>query len=362
MIGIVPEKRPDNAKKIARPKTCPSCGAGDLENDGGFVRCVNPNCPAQLAERLKFFCGRNQMDIAEVGPAVIDVMLKAGVVKALPDLFRLSITDLKDLIVSEYERTDEEGGEGKEVKVTIGEKRAGNIVAGIAASKNRGLARVLAGLGILHVGVRTAQLVATHFHSLEKLHAASLADILNAPEMGGGVLKEVEKLQERHPAVAALSVEQIMGAAAIPADLERELRDAPAQSAHKKSPWESIEQLRGKGVAAKSLYDFLHSAPGEKVFAELHSLGLKLTEDIVHRAGPQPLAGMSIVVTGTLTQFTRGEIKKRIEELGGKTSESVSKSTTFVVAGEEAGSKLDKAKKLGVEVLSEADFMKRISQ
>jgi DNA ligase (NAD+) len=361
VVGVVPEKRPSHAKKIARPTACPSCGATDLENSGGFVRCVNPICPAQLAERLKFFCGRNQMDIAEVGPAVIDVMLKAGVVKALPDLYRLSVADLKDLIVSEYERTDEEGGEGKEVKVTIGEKRAGNIVAGIAASKNRGLARVLAGLGILHVGVRTAQLVAAHFHSLEKLHAASLAAILNAPEMGGGVLKEIEKLQERHPAVAALSVEQVMGAAVIPEKAERELRDAPAQSAHKKSPWESIEQLRGKGVAAKSLFDFLHSAPGEKVFAELDSLGLKLTEDIVHRTGPQPLAGMSIVVTGTLTKFTRGEIKKRIEELGGKTSESVSKSTTFVVAGDEAGSKLDKAKKLGVEVLDEDGFLKRIS-
>jgi DNA ligase (NAD+) len=361
VVGVVAEKRPERAKKIARPKACPSCGAGDLENDGGFVRCVNPNCPAQLAERLKFFCGRNQMDIAEVGPAVIEVMLKAGVVKGLADLYRLRVEELKELVVSEYERTDEDGGQGKEVKVTIGEKRAGNIVAGIAASKGRGLARVLAGLGILHVGVRTAHLVASHFHSLEKLHAASLADILNAPEMGGGVLKEVEKIQERHPAVAALSVEQIMGAATIPSKAERELREAPAQSVHKKTPWESIEQLRGKGVAAKSLYDFLHSAPGEKVFAELEALGVKLTEDIVRRAGPQPLAGMSIVVTGTLTKFTRGEIKKRIEELGGKSSESVSKSTAFVVAGEEAGSKLDKAKKLGVEVLDEDAFLKRIN-
>jgi DNA ligase (NAD+) len=358
VVGSVKEKRPGHAVVITRPTECPSCKSTDLENDGGFIRCMNPACPAQVAERLKFFCGRNQMDIAEVGPAVIEVMLKAGVVKGLPDLYRLSVADLKELIVSEYERTD---GEGKEVKVTIGEKRAGNIVAGIAASKGRGLARVLAGLGILHVGVRTAQLVAAQFHSLEKLMAASLAEILNAPEMGGGVLKEIEKLREKHAEVGALSVEQIMGAVAIPEQVVRALHAAPARRAHEKSPWAAIEQLRGKGVAAKSLYAFLHSSAGGKVFAELESLGVKLSEEVVQRAGPQPLAGMTIVVTGTLTQFTRGEIKKRIEELGGKTSESVSKSTSFVVAGEEAGSKLEKAKKLGVEVLDEDAFVRRIS-
>ena len=120
--------------------------------------------------------------------------------------------------------------------------------------------------------------------------------------------------------------------------------------------------MRGRGVAAKSLYDFLHSEAGEKTLDELVSLGLKMTEDAPKRSGRQPLAGMTVVVTGTLSKFTRGEIKQKIEELGGKSSESVSKSTTFVVAGEEAGSKLEKAKKLGVEVLDEAGFLKRIAE
>jgi len=367
VVGVVKEKRPKGAKRIERPKECPSCGSKDLEQDGGFVRCMNPNCPAQLAERLRFFCGRNQMDIAEVGPAVIEVMLKpkdeggAGV-KRIGDLYRLRVEDLKDLIVSAYEKTDESGGAGKDVKVTIGEKRAGNIVTAIQESKERGLARVLAGLGILNIGVRTAQLVAQHFGSLEKLRAASLADILQAPEMGGGVLKDVEKLRERYPACAGLSVEQIMGAASIPKKVEEELKEAEARRTHEKTPWELIEQFRGRGVAARSLYDFLHSDAGEKTLDELVKLGLKMTEDAPKRSGLQPLAGMTVVVTGTLSKFTRGEIKQKIEELGGKASESVSKSTTFVVAGEEAGSKLEKAKKLGVEVLDEAAFLKRIGE
>ncbi len=360
VVGVVTEKRPGKARKIARPTECPSCGSKDLEHDGGFVRCVNPACPAQLAERLKFFCGRNQMDIAEVGPAVIDVMLKSGVVKSIPDLYRLSVDDLKELVVSEYVRTDAEDGEG--VKVTIGEKRAGNIVAGIQASKGRGMARVLAGLGILDIGVRTAHLVAEHFRSVEKLHAASLADILAAPEMGGGMLKDIEKLHERYPACAALSVEQIMGSSPIPQSEENEIKNALPRRSHEKTPWELIQQLRGRGVAAKSLYDFLHSDAGKKIFSELAGLGVKMTEEVEARDGPQPLAGMTIVVTGTLTQFTRGEIKKRIETLGGKTSETVSKTTTFVLAGDDAGSKLDKAKKLAVEILDEAAFLKKISQ
>jgi NAD-dependent DNA ligase len=180
--------------------------------------------------------------------------------------------------------------------------------------------------------------------------------------MGGGVLKDVEKLQERYPDTADLSVEQIMGAGELDKKVEEKLKALPARRAHEKTPWELVEQLRGRGVAAKSLYDFLHSDAGEKTLDELVSLGLKVSEDAPVRKGPQPLAGMTIVVTGTLSKFSRNDIKKKIEELGGKATDSVSKSTSFVVAGEEAGSKLDKAKKLGVEVLDEAGFLKRIGE
>jgi DNA ligase (NAD+) len=106
----------------------------------------------------------------------------------------------------------------------------------------------------------------------------------------------------------------------------------------------------------------MHSDSGRKTLAELGELKVKMDEPRVVRAGPQPLAGKTIVVTGTLGKFTRGEIKKRIEELGGKAGESVSKTTSFVVAGEEAGSKLEKARKLGVEVIDETEFLKRIGE
>jgi len=278
VVGAVKEKRPAHAHKIHRPHACPSCGSTSLEQDGGFVRCQNPSCPAQLAERLRYFAGRNQMDIENMGEAIIAQMLEHKLVQSLPDIYRVQKDDLLKL-----ER--------------MGEKSADNLLAGIATSKDRGLARLLAGLGILHVGNRTAQVVAEHCGTLDKLRAATLEEIDAIPGLGD--------------------------------------------------------------VVAKSLHDFLHSDAGQKTLDDLVALGLKTIEPKQVHAGPQPFAGKSIVVTGTLEKFSRSEIKNLIEKLGGKATDSVSKTTAFVVAGADAGSKLDKAKKLGVEVIDEAEFVRR---
>ncbi len=348
VVGVVKEKRPANARKIERPKECPSCGSKDLEQDGGFVRCQNPDCPAQLAERLRFWTGRDQMDIAEIGEKLIEKLLAKGTVRSIPDLYRLTHEQAMDALRRE--------GTKKESNPT---KAAQNVIDGIAASKPRGLARVLAGLGILHIGVRTAHLLAEQFPTLAQLQAASIEEILRTPEMGAGVIEEFRKYQERFAEFGEMSLEQFFGLEKLPAKLERWLEEAPARSEREKRPAEIAAELRKKGVAGQSLYQFLHSAAGEKTFKELAAMGVKLEEPRVERSGPQPFAGKSIVVTGTLAKFSRGEIKKKIEELGGKAAESVSKATSFVVAGEEAGSKLEKAKKLGVEVIDEAEFLRR---
>jgi DNA ligase (NAD+) len=278
VVGIVKEKRPHNARKIQRPHACPSCGSTSLEQDGGFVRCMNPSCPAQLAERLRYFAGRNQMDIENMGEAVIGQLLEHKLVHTLPDLYRLNKDDILKL-----ER--------------MGEKSADNLIAGVAASKDRGLARLLAGLGVRHIGNRTAQIVAQHFGTLEKLRIATLMEIDAIPGMGE--------------------------------------------------------------VVAKSLHDFLHSDAGKTTLDDFAALGLKTTEAQITRTGP--FAGKSIVVTGTLEKFSRTDIKNLIEKLGGKAVDSVSKSTSFVVAGADAGSKLEKAKKLGVEVIDEQEFLRRVT-
>jgi len=286
VVGAVTEKRPKHAEVIERPKECPSCGSKELEHEGGFTSCRNASCPAQLAERLRYFAGRNQMDINELGEKLIEKLLEKGHVTSLADLYRLT----HEQVVDALKRATTTGESNPS-------KAAQNVLEGIAGSKGRGLSRLLAGLGILHVGNRTAAIVAEHFGTLEKLRAASVEEIDALPDIGE--------------------------------------------------------------VVAKSLHDFLHSASGAKLLDDLVALGVKADEPRVERTGPQPFAGKTIVVTGTLKALKRDEIKKKIESLGGKSTDSVSKNTSFLVAGDEAGSKLEKAKKLGVEVIDEAEFLRR---
>jgi len=350
VVSVVREKRPASARKIERPKACPSCGSTELEHDGGFVRCVNPDCPDQLAERIRFWTGRNQMDIAEIGEKLIEKLLEKKHVRSIPDLYRLTHEQVVDALRRE--------GTKKESNPV---KAAQNVIDGIAASKGRGLSRVLAGLGILHIGVRTAQLLTERFDTFAALEKARLEDMLRVPDMGGGVIEDFQRYQERYPEMRAMTLEQLFGLAPMPAALEKWLAEAPARGGREKRPAEIATDLKKRGVAAQSLFQFVHSQAGQKTFRELAALGVSLTEPKAAVTGPQPLAGLTIVVTGTLANFSRGEIKKKIEELGGKTTESVSKQTSFVLAGEDAGSKLEKARSLGVEVLDEAAFMKRIA-
>ena len=277
VVGIVAARRPADAVIIEPPATCPSCKA-PVTRDGGFVRCGNLACPAQREERILFFGARDQMDIENLGPAVVQQLMARGLVAAIPDLYRLKLEDVASL-----ER--------------MGEKSAANLIAAIAESKSRGLERLLGGLGILHVGVRTAEDIAEHFSSVQALAEASVADFQNVEGVGE--------------------------------------------------------------VVAKSMHRFLHEQGGMELLRELELLGVKTTPARVRQTNG-PLAGKTVVVTGKLRHYARHEIKSLIQSLGGKAGESVSKNTTLVVAGEDAGSKLEKARKLGVEVIDEAEFLKRI--
>ncbi len=277
VVGMVAARRPADAVIIEPPATCPSCKA-PVTRDGGFVRCGNLACPAQREERILFFGARDQMDIENLGPAVVQQLMARGLVAAIPDLYRLKLEDVASL-----ER--------------MGEKSAANLIAAIAESKSRGLERLLGGLGILHVGVRTAEDIAEHFSSVQALAEASVADFQNVEGVGE--------------------------------------------------------------VVAKSMHRFLHEQGGMELLRELELLGVKTTPARIRQTGG-PLAGKTVVVTGKLQRYARHEIKALIESLGGKAGESVSKNTTLVVAGEDAGSKLEKARKLGVEVIDEAEFLKRI--
>ncbi len=262
------------------PKTCPACSRPVKKDENGvYIRCVNPHCPAQIRERLEHFAGKGQMDIEHLGPALIDQLVSRGLVKTYADIYRLRLDQLASL-----ER--------------MAAKSASNVLASIEESKRRPLWRLIAGLGIRNIGTQSAQILANEFGSLEALMEAS-----------------VERLQQ-------------------------------------------IEQIGP--VVAQSVYDYFHNPENVRVLRELLAAGVCPTVEQVKQS--DALAGKTIVVTGTLKHFTRQQIEQTIQAHGGKPSSSVSKKTSFVVAGDNAGSKLDKARQLGVEVIDEEEFLRRIGQ
>jgi DNA ligase (NAD+) len=280
VVQAVAEKRPKGAKPVEAPRKCPSCGSKvEKEEDKVALYCVNPECPAQFREKLKYFVGRGQMDIENVGEKLIDQLVDHGLMRTFADLYRIT----KDQLMS-LER--------------MGEKSAQNVVDSIQGSRERGLDRLLAAIGIRHVGNRTAFILASNFGSLDALMKASSEELNAVNEIGDTI--------------------------------------------------------------ADSVHDFFHNEAGKKVVAELKAVGIDPKMEVAPKEASGPLAGQSIVVTGTLEKFQRQEIEELIVKLGGRASGSVSKKTSFVVAGENAGSKLDKARELGVPVLSEAEFIERL--
>jgi DNA ligase (NAD+) len=280
------------------PERCPECDTELVRDEGGvYIRCPNPECPAQLRQRLIYFGSRPGMDIDGLGEEVVDLLLEHGLLHSYADLYRLTVDQVAGL---EWPK-QRKGKDGALIDVKFGRRNAENLIAGIEASRTRGLARVLASLSIRHVGPRVASLITAKYHTLAALRRASPDDLSAIHEIGERI--------------------------------------------------------------AASLHTFLHSDYGRKTLDELAEVGVKLDDpEPSEEAGGGPLAGKTLVVTGTLTQFTRDEIKKLIKQLGGRASGSVSKNTDYLVAGEKAGSKLTKAEQLGVTILSEAEFRDLIDQ
>jgi DNA ligase (NAD+) len=292
VVEVKKELRPAGTKPFKVPNKCPVCGAGVAKDprfhggklapakagEGVYIRCVNPNCVGQLKERLRYFAGRDQMDIEHLGPSLIEQLVESGLVKNFADLYKLKKSDLMAL-----ER--------------MGEKSAENVIAAIEKSKTRPLWRLVAALGIRHIGSQSAEILAEHFGSLDALMAA-----------------DIEALQ-------------------------------------------TVEQIGPK--IAESVYEYFRSPANRAVIDQLLAAGVRPEQSKKVRRGGK-LAGKTIVVTGTLEKFSRPQVEQAIKQAGGKSASSVSKKTDFVLAGKEPGSKLDKARQLGVKVIDEKQFLEML--
>lgn len=279
VVKTIPEKRTGRERSFVMPAACPVCGAQVAREEGeAAYRCTGLACPAQLKESLKFFAARGSMDIDGLGEKIIDQLVDKNLVRDPGDLYLLTAEQLAALD-------------------RLGEKSAHNLVAALERSKTTTLPRLIAALGIRHVGEATARQLAEYFGDLDRIMQAEEEALQDVPDIGPEVARSVAAFfgQERNRAV--------------------------------------VKKLLDAGVRFPRIE--------AKPTGSLH--------------------GQTFVLTGSLASLTRPEAKQRLEALGAKVTSSVSKKTDYVVAGTDPGSKRDKAEKLGIPILSEEELLEKLS-
>lgn len=307
VVGPVLDKRPADAVEWDMPEACPACGSPVVhEGDEVAYRCVSLDCPAQLKERLIHWVSRGCMDVDGLGDELIDKMIEAGLLRDVADFYMLDADAIAALDTGRtYAKDDKKKGVAAGDPIKVGHTIAGKVMDELVRSKAQPLSRVLFALGIRHVGKSVAEVLAQRFLTIDTLAAASEEDIAACEGIG--------------PKIAA-SVREFLS---VPENLEvlQRLREAGL----------ALEENLGAAVA--------QAAQETGVDADL--------------AAGQPLDGLTFVLTGTLVNRTRDEAGAALKLLGAKVSGSVSKKTSYLVAGPKAGSKLTKAESLGVPVLDE---------
>ena len=286
VVGPVLELRPEGSVDWEMPSACPSCGSPVIREEGEVAyRCVSIDCPAQATERLIHWGSRNAMDIDGLGDEIVSRMVEQGLLTDVADFYdKLTEEALSEVSCG---RRTVDGDD-----IVVGKTIAAKVMAQVNESRGRGLARVLFGLGIRHVGANVARVLATHFRSMQALMTAAPEDIAAIDGVG--------------PKIAA------------------------------------------------SVHEFFSVKKNVAVVERLREAGIVLEEEVEEPDAPQTLAGLTFVLTGTLQNYKRTEAAKLLEAMGAKCTGSVSKKTSYVIAGEAAGSKLAKAESLNIPVLDES--------
>ena len=279
VVEVVKSKRTGNEKKFEMPKFCPVCGAPTIREEGEAVtRCTGIECSAKALRNIVHFASKEGMEIDGLGYSIIEQLIDRKLVTKISDIYELELEDVASLKKN-------------------GKKFAQNLIDAINRSKSNDLSKLLTGLGIRHIGAKSAKALARKYRNIDNLMNASLEE---------------------------LSIQNDIG-----------------------------------GVMAKSIYEFFKEDQTKDLINKLKVAGVNM-ESLEEESNDKRFEGMTFVLTGTLAKYSRTEASDIIEKFGGKTSGSVSKKTTYVLAGEDAGSKLTKAQSLGVEVITEEQFEEMI--
>lgn len=279
IICSLPDERTGEEAIFDMPKSCPVCGGDVTREDGeAAYRCTNVDCPAQLERNIIHFVSRDAMDIEGMGPSVVSKLLESNLIKSSADIYYLTKQDIAALD-------------------KLGEKSADNLIAAIQKSKSNDLSRLIYALGIRHIGIGAAKLLAKKAKTIDTLFDMRIEDITSIDDFGE--------------------------------------------------------------IMAQSVVEFFSQSHTKEYIQKLKDAGVNVTY-IEQQGATSILEGKTIVVTGTLPTLSRKEATELIEKNGGKAAGSVSKKTNFVLAGEAAGSKLTKANELGIPVIDESQFLKMI--
>jgi DNA ligase (NAD+) len=307
VVKVVLSARTGEEKPFAMPPFCPACGGKIVrEEEAAAYRCQNLDCPAQLERILQHFASRNAMDIEELGPALIRQLVASGKVKNPADLYALHLEDVMPL-----ER--------------MAEKSATNLLSAIEKSRSRPLSALIFALGIRHVGVVAAENLARHFHSLDAIQAASQEELQEVSGVGDIMARSIKSFFQSGRGI--------------------------------------LEKLRQAGLIlterrASVAGDAVQGASGLQGVPETQ--GTPETGAAAQAQGDGKLAGQRFIFTGSLQHFTRSQAERLVKSLGGTIGTSIGKSIDFVVAGEDPGSKFQKALDLGLKILKEDDFLHMI--
>jgi DNA ligase (NAD+) len=388
VVSVVAERRPARARSWKMPAHCPVCASDIVREEGEVVaRCTGGlTCAAQRTQAVFHFASRRAMDIDGLGERFIAELGDLGYVASIADLYKLSLDDLLEM----KRRADERDGTTPEtVKAgKVATKWAENLVAAIEQSRRTTLARFLYALGIQHVGESTAKALALWFGRLDLVRHLPWPILKAVPDVGGEVARAIDHFFAQPGNQRA--IDDLLARGIVLADEHApnpKLRPAltSAQILTSMEIPGLTEKRSGQIAAAFASLDALARAPlqgwldagvpadvaerarmhlAQADARELLRRSIRATQDVLGRvegdAGAEsgPLDGQTVVLTGSLSSLTRDEAKEKLEALGAKVAGSVSKKTSFVVAGAEAGSKLDKANELGVDIWDEARLLK----
>ena len=355
IVHVIMAKRKPNTQPYtlyeAVHGVCPGCGAPISQEEGQVAwRCTNFTCPSQAAMRTTYFCKREALDVESLGGVVAEALVNRGMIKTPLDLFLLKTEELAALNLG----TDDEPRR-------LGEKNAAKALEALEKAKKLPLERWLTAFGIPSIGAVKAREVAVYHRDLEELAHSSYLAALNELEEAVTAFNALPK-NER-----TAQGEELL-AKAEPWQKRGYLKITAASSTSKKADINTKNNMRLVNplgsVSTRKLRDFLTTAAGQQTLSFLRSLGINpassgYREDLNAATEQGGLSGLTFVLTGTLSR-PRSEVEKSIRAAGGTPTSAVSKSTSYLVAGEGGGSKRDKAAKLGVPVIDEATLLRMI--